>query len=113
MQARVRVGNGGPVLPTIDLKFSDEVGGTGTLNFDALFSDLTSTGALDPSKVLYLELQTSPSTWAAVTVYVLRPPFKRKKVGIGLVTCVATSSTRSTPPPRWCRVQAPSAGSDG
>lgn len=95
MQARVRVGIGGPILPTIDLKFSDEVGGSGVLNFDALYSDLSSTGALNPAVVLHLELQTNPSTWVPVVPYVLRPPYKRKKVGIGLVSCIASAVTEA------------------
>jgi hypothetical protein len=99
MQARVRVGAGGPIVPTIDLKFSDEVGGSGTLNFEALYSDLSSSGALDPAAVLYLELQTAPSTWVAVAVYVLQYPLRRKKVGVGTVACLAVSV-----PEAWGRV---------
>jgi hypothetical protein len=91
MQARIRIGAGGPLLTHEDIKFSDEAGGSGTLSFTALYADLSASGALDPSKVLFVELETSPGVWTAVLPYVLRPPFKRKRVGVGTVACLAVS----------------------
>lgn len=91
MQARVRVGSGGPILPTIDLKFSDETGGSGSISFTALYGDLSSTGAFDPATLLFLELEVSVGSWVAVMVYALRPPFRRKKVGVNTVECSGIS----------------------
>lgn len=91
MIGRIRVAATDGIVPTIGLNFTCEVGGEGTMQFDALGTALSAAGALAKSAVLILELQTGPTTWVPVFPFVMKRPIKRKKVGTGVYSCVAVS----------------------
>lgn len=66
------------VLPHEGLQFSFEVGGSGTLTFNALKADLDAFDAWD--SVVILDLG-EPGDWTPAAIYALRPPWRRAKVG--------------------------------
>ena len=57
-------------LPVIGLKFSEEVGGSGSCTFEALKSDLDALSAWDA--VIRISLETTPGTWVMGPSYVTR-----------------------------------------
>jgi hypothetical protein len=62
------------ILPTIGIRVSAEVGGAGSVTFDALRTDLDTHAAADA--VLRLELEDA-GTWVPVGLYAMRPPYER------------------------------------
>jgi hypothetical protein len=64
------------LLPVIGLKFSEEVGGSGSCTFEALKSDLDTLSAWDA--VIRIEIETAPGVWTMGPCYVTRHEYSHK-----------------------------------
>ena len=74
-------------LPTVGLRFGLEVGGSGSVDFQALHADLDTLGAWDAVAKVLIQPAPPAGAWHPFAAYAIRPPHSWARVGKPLVGC--------------------------